>query len=130
MFDPTAHSADTLRDLRARVEARGVERDPASGCLLTAPVYSYPLIRVAGHLYRLPQVVYALHNGALPAGLVVDHECHNRDPWCPGGTANSAGRCRHRRCIEPVHLVGRTQRENLLRARAHDRRRLVLQRVV
>lgn len=43
----------------------------------------------------------------LPPGHDVDHECHNRDGACPGGST-----CPHRRCVNFRHLVVRPLREN------------------
>lgn len=44
--------------------------------------------------------------GPIPAGLVIDHLCH--DPKvCAGGPA-----CDHRRCVNPAHLAAVTKREN------------------
>lgn len=42
----------------------------------------------------------------------VDHQCHN-DAALAGECEGGWG-CLHRLCIEPAHLVGRTQRDNLL----------------
>mgnify|MGYP007071623989 FL=1 len=49
-------------------------------------------------------------NGPVPAGLVVDHRCHNADTACPGGPS-----CPHRRCCNPAHLEPVTHRTNLRR---------------
>jgi hypothetical protein len=49
------------------------------------------------------------HDGARPpAGMTLDHSCH--DPKaCPGGRT-----CPHRRCCEPTHLVVKTRGANAL----------------
>lgn len=60
------------------------------------------------HAHR---VAYELMVRPIPAGLVVDHLCHNDDQSCPGGTS-----CHHRRCVNPAHLEAVTQRINLLRS--------------
>lgn len=116
MFDPTTLPAAELAILRERIAARVAEIDPASGCRLTAPVYDYPLIRIRGHLYRLPRVVYVIERGPIAAALVVDHECHNRDPHCSGGHGPRAAECRHRRCIEPSHFAAVSRGENVRRS--------------
>jgi len=54
------------------------------------------------------RVGYELAYGPIPAGLVVDHECHNLDPDCPGGS------CAHRACQNPAHFRLRTQGGNVL----------------
>lgn len=58
------------------------------------------------------RVAYELMVRPVPDGLNVDHQCHNTDTTCPGGTG-----CRHRRCVNPTHLEAVTQRQNLLRSR-------------
>jgi hypothetical protein len=54
---------------------------------------------------------WTLTNGAIPAGLFIDHTCHNRDKSCAGGWT-----CPHRRCCNPSHLEPVTGRVNVLRA--------------
>jgi len=49
--------------------------------------------------------------GPIPAGMHIDHVCHNSDPTCPGQRT-----CAHRRCVNPKHLEPVTVRENLLRS--------------
>ena len=41
--------------------------------------------------------------GPIPADAVIEHECCNQDPDCPGKA------CKHRACINPKHLVARTR---------------------
>jgi len=60
------------------------------------------------HAHR---AVYEALIGPLPAGLDLDHLCHNRDTTCPGGTEN----CVHRRCVNPAHLEPVPRRVNVLR---------------
>jgi hypothetical protein len=45
-----------------------------------------------------------------------DHDCHNRDPECPGGFT-----CPHRSCCNPRHVVDRSNQQNT--AEAHRTRR-------
>lgn len=59
------------------------------------------------------RVSYLAFIGAIPAGMVIDHRCHNEDESCPGGSD-----CRHRRCINPGHLVVATNTENALRGKS------------
>jgi hypothetical protein len=60
---------------------------------------------------------YELLVGPIPAGLVLDHLCHNADPECPGGA------CIHRRCVRPDHLEPVSNRENILRGKGETARR-------
>lgn len=54
------------------------------------------------------RVGYELAYGPIPEGLVVDHDCHNLDPDCPGGP------CSHRACQNPAHFLLRTLGDNVL----------------
>lgn len=54
---------------------------------------------------------YTVLIGPVPAGLILDHSCHNADPECPGGDT-----CIHRSCVNPSHLEPVTQEENTRRA--------------
>lgn len=53
-------------------------------------------------------VSWIAHNGPMPAGMVVDHECHNQDPDC-----EDAWTCKHRRCVNPKHLRTTDQKTNV-----------------
>lgn len=48
----------------------------------------------------------------VPDGLVIDHQCHNRDPIC-----NDNHDCAHRRCVNPDHLEAVPSRVNILRGK-------------
>src|SRR5262245_17315439 len=55
-------------------------------------------------------VTFTDRYGPLPEGYVVGHTCHDSAAnagRCPGGKA-----CKHRRCVNPEHLVAMTYREN------------------
>lgn len=54
------------------------------------------------------RLAYELFIGPIPADLDIDHQCHNEDPSCPGG------KCRHRLCVHPRHIVSATRQDNLL----------------
>jgi len=51
---------------------------------------------------------------AISNDFQIDHICHNRDPNCL-----DVSQCRHRRCVNPLHLEAVTCQENL--ARGHTR---------
>ena len=55
--------------------------------------------------------------GSVPAGLDLDHVCHNADLTCAGGSS-----CLHRRCVRPDHLEPATRKVNLNRGRQPNRR--------
>jgi hypothetical protein len=58
----------------------------------------YGKIKIGGRWERAHRVVWALEYGPIPAGLVLDHLCH--DPAvCLDWRA-----CPHRRCVRPSHL--------------------------
>jgi hypothetical protein len=68
--------------------------------------YGYFAVRhgrpILAHRWIYQQVV-----GPIPEGLKLDHQCHNADPACPGGSA-----CLHRRCQNTAHLEPATTAEN------------------
>lgn len=59
------------------------------------------------------QVAYEVFHGPRPAGLVLDHACHNLDPHCQ--TAGPGNVCRHLLCVRHIQPV--SKRENVLRGR-------------
>lgn len=61
------------------------------------------------------RVAYELVKGPIPAGLRIDHVCHNGDLSCPGGVT-----CRHRACCNPGHLEAVTAKENTRRSHATE----------
>lgn len=61
------------------------------------------------HGVRAHRWSFERENGPIPEGLQIDHECH--DPHsCPGGKSD-----RHRRCVNPAHMVLATVAQNLAR---------------
>jgi len=67
----------------------------------------YGLFGADRRVFYAHRYSYELQFGPVPAGLQVDHVCHNQDEECLGGSS-----CRHRRCVNPVHLEAVTHREN------------------
>lgn len=61
------------------------------------------------------RIAYQYMVSPIPAGLVLDHLCHTRDPQCADVNA-----CLHRRCCNPAHLEPVTARENIARGRGGD----------
>lgn len=55
---------------------------------------------------------YELVHGPIPAGLHLDHLCHNRDPLC-----TLSNLCPHRRCVNPAHLEAVLPKINASRGR-------------
>lgn len=64
---------------------------------------------VAVHAHR---VVYEEFVGPIPAGLTIDHLCHNADLTCRGGPS-----CPHRLCVNPAHLEAVPLGVNISRAK-------------
>jgi hypothetical protein len=100
--------------MREKIE-RQIER-AEDGCWLWTGAVSrtgrsagYAYVSVGRQASRVAhRVAYQVYVGPISDGMQVDHECHNRDLTCPGGVT-----CRHRRCVNPEHLVARTQSENI-----------------
>lgn len=70
--------------------------------------------RVSAH-----RLAYELMVGPIPAGMDIDHQCHNRSLTCEGGPT-----CLHRRCVNPFHLEPATSGDNTRRAAARPGSRL------
>lgn len=70
----------------------------------------YVRLTVSGRRVYAHRLSYEIHVGPIPPGLTIDHQCHNEDVNCEGGP-----QCRHRRCINPVHLEVATIVANSMR---------------
>jgi hypothetical protein len=55
--------------------------------------------------------MYELFVGPIPEGMTVDHECHN---LAAQAGECSGGKCLHRLCVRPDHLIPRTVVANSL----------------
>ena len=66
----------------------------------------YGRIRV-GHGLRnfVHRVAYELMVGPISEGMCIDHQCHQP-------TSCTGGQCKHRRCVNPDHLVATTTQRN------------------
>lgn len=71
----------------------------------------YGRLKVSGRERGAHRFAFEIFNGAIPAGLQIDHTCHNADEACPGGPG-----CTHRRCVNPQHLEAVTQAVNTVRS--------------
>lgn len=84
-------------------------------CILVKSYLStngYGYIMVNGKSYRAHRGTWIKANGKIPAGMVVDHICHNeavKRGECEGGIT-----CTHRACVNLDHLHLVTQSENIL----------------
>lgn len=65
--------------------------------------------RTGGGNTPVHRVSYELFVGPIPAGLDIDHTCHDPEVCTKGDS------CPHRQCVNPAHLDPVTHRENVLR---------------
>lgn len=94
-----------------------VDKEHPSGCWLWTDKpgrLGYAQVRIGGRSGSFVLVhrwAYEHLVGPIPAGMTIDHQCHNRDTSCIGGPS-----CIHRLCVNPSHLEVATQRDNTLRS--------------
>lgn len=84
-----------------------------AGCWLWVGAKSgegYGVIRWEGVAQPAHRWMYERLVGPIPDGLDLDHQCHNDDLSCSGGST-----CPHRPCVNPAHLLPSTRAENLSR---------------
>lgn len=75
------------------------------------PETGYGSVRVNYQLKRSHRHAYELRNGPIPAGAVIDHDCHNNS-----GCTDVP--CAHRKCVNPRHLEAVSQSLNTERGRS------------
>lgn len=105
-------------ELPERVKAK-IDRHPGGCWLWTGQIdgCGYGRIQVDDRPREAHRTVFAMLAGPIPAGLSIDHVCHNADVECPGGK-----QCMHRRCVNPEHLEAISKEENYQRAKQSRRR--------
>lgn len=70
----------------------------------------YGQFTVLAKPFRAHRWAYQALVGRIPAGMQLDHTCHNAAKDCPSDET-----CPHRRCVNPAHLKLATARDNTLR---------------
>lgn len=73
----------------------------------------YRVLYEGGRKYYVHRLSFEHFKEPVPAGDVVDHECHNSDRSCLGGPT-----CPHRACWNPAHLMARGNIANILRGQS------------
>ncbi len=69
----------------------------------------YGRYAILGHSVPAHRLAYELFVGRIPAGMLIDHTCHN------GSDCFHAHDCLHRACVNPLHLEPVTHGENVRR---------------
>lgn len=99
-----------VQDPAKRFDAKWTEHQ--SGCWMwTGGInhQGYGKFWLQGRTVGAHQYSYWQSHGEQPAGMQIDHTCHEPET-CKGGTT-----CPHRRCVNPAHLELVTPRQNSLR---------------
>lgn len=79
----------------------------------------YGAIKVKGETVYAHRLLYGALVGDLIPGMQIDHTCHNADTDCIDGRD-----CKHRKCVNPLHLEQITPEMNKIRGRmGHSRNR-------
>lgn len=78
----------------------------------------YGQISVGRIMMRTHRVSYEIHNCKIPAGIEIDHICHDPEK-CKLGN-----QCPHRACVNPEHLAISTHKDNMHPSRAHNGARI------
>lgn len=80
---------------------------PTPGCWLWLSMTTpdgYPITRIHGKRQRVARVVFEIVNGYKPD--TVEHQCHTNS------TCTEGRNCLHRRCLNPLHMISVTPKEN------------------
>jgi hypothetical protein len=72
----------------------------------------YGAKRYGDKVWKAHRLAWTLANGEIPAGMVVDHTCHNEA--VANGTCEGGKTCKHRACVNLEHLRLTTQSQNTL----------------
>lgn len=79
-------------------------------------VQGYGVIKVKNKAQYVHRLTFELWREPIPAGLVMDHECHNIDLSCAGGLT-----CLHRTCVNPWHCAPKEFADNIRQGRSANR---------
>jgi hypothetical protein len=111
---PWLNRADAAKRLRARSRRSTSQSYNGTPCLLWTGFLDSDgygnRVQVDGVVTSPHRMSYWVAFGPVPAGLQIDHRCH--DPR----TCDPDSSCPHRRCINPLHLEAVTPRVNTLRS--------------
>lgn len=110
--DRTLQAAWAAVRLRVVIDEHGCHMWPGAK---NSKGYGSITLPGTGQTILVHRLALLIRDGAIPAGHVADHTCH--DPrTCTGGTA-----CRHRLCVNPEHLEPVTVAENSRRGAQQNR---------
>lgn len=103
-----------LGTLEERFNAK-IDTPDDQGCILWNGFLDgggYGRFSVGNTMRPAHRISYEMNIGKVPIGMELDHLCHTLDLSCPGG-----GGCKHRRCVNFLHLEVVTHKENCRRSR-------------
>lgn len=108
-----------MSDLTERIFARTIVAGDCRLWLGSICTKGYGQIQVQGRHVLVHRAIYEEFHGPIPAGLVIDHLCH--DP----AVCTTGRNCIHRRCVNPDHMAAVTNVENLRRQSPAQKRTCV-----
>lgn len=100
----------TLAETHGRFWSR-VEVASRSGCWIWKGTIrsGYGRFKIRCRYFSAHRLAYEWLVGPIPAGMTLDHTCHN------GTGCNLGSGCPHRACVNPAHLEPVSMTENLAR---------------